>query len=63
VLGEQVERPFNVRFGPDGAIYVVDYGVAQINPASELTPYEFPPETGVIWRVTRTDDAAGPPQS
>lgn len=62
-MGEGMERPFNVRFGPDGAIYVVDYGVAQINPASEGTPYEFPPETGVIWRVTRTDDAAGPPQS
>lgn len=62
-MDEGMERPFNVRFGPDGTMFVLDYGVARINPASEGTPYEFPPETGVIWRVTRTDDAAGPSQS
>jgi hypothetical protein len=42
-------------------MYIVDYGVARINPASEGTPYEFPPETGVIWKVTPTDAASGTP--
>jgi len=62
-MGMGLERPFDVKFGPDGAMYITDYGVVRINPASEGDPYEFPPETGVIWRVTRTDDAASTPQS
>lgn len=52
--GMGLERPFYVKFGPDGAMYVVDYGVARINPTSMSTPYEFPPNTGAIWKVTRT---------
>ena len=28
-----LERPYCVKFGPDGALYVVDHGVVRINPA------------------------------
>ncbi len=49
-----LERPFYVKFGPDGALYVVDSGIARINPAKPGTPYEFPPQTGRIWKVTRS---------
>ena len=57
-MGMALERPFDVKFGPDGAMYVVDYGVSIVNPARVATgqvPYEFPPRTGVIWKVTRAD--------
>lgn len=60
-MGMGLERPFDVKCGPDGAMYIADYGVARINPASEGTPYEFPPETGVIWPVTPTNGASGTP--
>lgn len=60
-MGMGLERPFDVKFGPDGAMYIVDYGVVRFNPASEGSPYEFPPETGVIWKVTPTDAASGTP--
>ena len=56
--GQGIERPFDVKFGPDGAMYIVDYGVATIvlrRIAEGNLPYEFPPETGAIWKVTRTD--------
>ncbi|MDQ3549841.1 MAG: sugar dehydrogenase [Chloroflexota bacterium] len=55
--GMGLERPFDVKFGPDGAMYIVDYGIANINPARAAegqVPYEFPPETGAIWKVTHT---------
>jgi Cu/Zn superoxide dismutase/glucose/arabinose dehydrogenase len=58
-MGMGLERPFDVKFGPDGAMYIVDYGVARINPARAAegqVPYEFPPNTGVVWRVTQTDE-------
>ncbi|MDQ3687288.1 MAG: sugar dehydrogenase, partial [Acidobacteriota bacterium] len=51
--GQGVERPYDVKFGPDGAMYIVDYGIARVNPARE-GQYEFPPFTGAIWKVTRT---------
>jgi putative cell wall-binding protein/glucose/arabinose dehydrogenase len=53
--GMGLERPFDVKFGPDGAMYIADYGAARINRARAAEgkfPYEFPPETGAIWRVT-----------
>ena len=55
--GPGIERPFDVKFGPDGAMYIVDYGVAWIvlrRIAEGNLPYEFPPKTGVIWKVTKT---------
>jgi glucose/arabinose dehydrogenase len=54
-MGQGIERPFDVKFGPDGAMYIVDYGVARINLARIAEghlPYEFLPGTGVVWKVT-----------
>ena len=59
---EGIERPFDVKFGPDGAMYVVDYGIANVNPARAAegqVPYEFPPETGAVWRIVLADAAGG----
>ncbi|MFZ3585031.1 PQQ-dependent sugar dehydrogenase [Loktanella sp. DJP18] len=58
--GQGLDRPFDVQFGPDGALYIVDYGVVEID--MSLTeqgrpPYNEVPGTGVIWRVTGTADA------
>jgi glucose/arabinose dehydrogenase len=52
--GQGLERPFDLIFGPDGAMYISDYGIARINPAREGTPYEVPPNTGAIWKITPT---------
>ena len=55
--GQGIERPYSVRFGPDGALYIVDYGIARVNPARAVqnqVPYEFPPFTGAVWKVSRT---------
>ena len=44
------------KFGPDDAMYIVDYGVHIINMAriaDDRLPFEWPPETGAIWKVTR----------
>lgn len=54
--GQGVERPFNVKFGPDGAMYIVDYGVVKIDMSLKKQgkpPYNEVPGTGVIWKVTR----------
>ncbi|MCJ8166491.1 PQQ-dependent sugar dehydrogenase [Pontibacter sp. E15-1] len=50
--GSGIERPFGLRFGPDGAMYIVDYGVVKID-MSRRPPYAYQPGTGVIWKVTR----------
>jgi hypothetical protein len=45
-----------VRFGPDGAMYITDFGAVKINPTAAGSgdfPYEFPPKTGSIWKVTK----------
>lgn len=55
-LGRGIERPFSVRFGPDGAMYIVDYGQVKIDPsriAQGREPYAYVPGTGIIWKVTR----------
>ncbi len=55
-LGMAIERPFSVRFGPDGAMYIVDYGQVKIDPsrmAQNREPYAYVPGTGIIWKVTR----------
>lgn len=50
--GEGIERPFDVQFGPDGAMYIVDYGVVTID-MSKAPPYAYQPGTGAIWRLSR----------
>lgn len=42
------ERPVDVKFGPDGAMYIVDFGMN--SPSNPSFYYE---NTGVIWRITR----------
>ena len=59
------DSPIDVKFGPDGAMYIVDYGIANVNAARAAegqVPYEFPPETGAVWRVTPRDAAASSDQ-
>lgn len=54
--GLGLERPFDVKFGPDGAMYIVDYGQVNINMARTKEgrePYEYIAGTGVIWKVTK----------
>lgn len=51
--GNGLERPFDVKFGPDGAMYISDYGVVNVNP-EQMPPYQQMAETGAIWRVSRT---------
>jgi hypothetical protein len=55
-----INRPTNLRFGPDGCAYLVDYGAVrdfgQSDPATNnLVPADGPlvqiPGTGVIWRI------------
>jgi hypothetical protein len=60
VRGVGFNRPTNIRFGPDGCAYVVDYGAVrdfgQSDPdAKFITPGDGPlvqfPGTGVIWKI------------
>ena len=55
-----INRPTNLRFGPDGCAYLVDYGAVrdfgQSNPATKfIVPADGPlvqiPGTGVIWKI------------
>jgi hypothetical protein len=57
-----INRPVTVRFGPDGAAYLVDYGAVRdpggADPRSQFAdPNDAPlvqiPGTGVIWKITR----------
>lgn len=62
--GRGLERPFDVKFGPDifrsgrsahradDAMYISDYGIVEID-FTRAPPYRYIPDTGVIWRVTR----------
>jgi glucose/arabinose dehydrogenase len=60
--GQGMERPFNVKFGPDGAMYIVDYGEVRIDKSlkkeQNKPPYREIPGTGAIWKVTRTGSVA-----
>lgn len=42
-------RLVDVTFGPDGAMYLLDMGISDRN-----IPYQYIPNTGVIWRVTKS---------
>jgi glucose/arabinose dehydrogenase len=43
-----LEHPSDVTFGPDGAMYVTDWGVAHIT----VDGLKLEPNTGVVWRVS-----------
>ena len=58
-------RPTNLKFGPDGCAYVVDYGAVrdfgQSDPASKFVgaangPLLQIPGTGVIWKICSDED-------
>lgn len=44
------ERPIDVIFGPDKAMYILDFAVT-----SEEEPDEFHAKSGVIWKITRNN--------
>lgn len=45
---EGLGRPTDVKFGPDGAMYITDFAIA-----SEEYPRVYLPNTGVIWKITK----------
>lgn len=51
--GGGLERPADIAFGPDGAMYVVDMGINLKD-----NPNAFVPNTGVIWRISRSQGGA-----
>ncbi len=51
------ERPSHCQFGPDGALYVVDWG--QIEIAPERGGIRMPKGTGSLWRIRRTEGPRG----
>jgi hypothetical protein len=65
VPGQALERPYDVKFGAhprgmeEAAMYITDYGIVEIDESRppEGPPYRYLPDTGVIWRVVRTEAA------
>lgn len=57
------ERPSHCAFGPDGALYVVDWGEIKIAP--EVGGLRMKKGTGTLWRIRRTAGPAGdrPPRA
>lgn len=53
--GGGLEHPSDVTFGPDGAMYVTDWGVAHIT----MDGLKLEPNSGVVWRVTAQQDGEG----
>jgi glucose/arabinose dehydrogenase len=51
------ERPSHCAFGPDGALYVVDWGEIQI--AAEAGGVRMVAGTGALWRIRRTAEPPG----
>ncbi|MDP9409033.1 MAG: PQQ-dependent sugar dehydrogenase [Actinomycetota bacterium] len=58
-----LERPSHCEFGPEGALYVVDFG--QISLAPEKGGIRVQQGTGTLWRIRRTSEAiqTRPPES
>ena len=52
--GGGLRRPITAAWGPDGALYVVDFGVVEFSKKG----MNARPDTGVIWRVV---PAGAPP--
>jgi glucose/arabinose dehydrogenase len=51
------ERPSHCQFGPDGSLYVVDFG--QIDIAPEMGGIRMPLRSGALWRVRPTGQPQG----
>ena len=51
-----MNRPSRCAFGPDGALYIVDWGVIRIAP--EKLGIRMPVGTGALWRVRRAPGRA-----
>lgn len=51
------ERPSHCCFGPDGALYVVDWGEIEVAP--EVGGVRMQAETGTLWRIRRTGGPRG----
>jgi glucose/arabinose dehydrogenase len=47
---EALERPCDVKFGPDGALYILDMGRMQVKNGKEV----YTPRTGQIFRLAPT---------
>lgn len=52
--GKGLERPFDVKFGPDGAMYIIDYGVVTID-MSQVPPYIYNENSKAIRKITKTE--------
>jgi len=51
-----LEHPSDVTFGPDGAMYVTDWGIARVS-AEGL---KLEPNSGVVWKVSSTTEETAP---
>jgi glucose/arabinose dehydrogenase len=51
------ERPAHCQFGPDGALYVVDFGIIHIAPERGGIRQQI--GTGALWRIRRTEGPQG----
>ncbi|HXG23035.1 MAG TPA: PQQ-dependent sugar dehydrogenase, partial [Chthonomonadales bacterium] len=54
---EGFERPSHCQFGPDGALYVVDFGTIRIAPERGAIRQQM--GTGTLWRIRRTGGPQG----
>lgn len=52
-----LERPSHCQFGPDGALYIVDFG--EISIAPEKGGIRVWEGTGTLWRIRRTNSSRG----
>lgn len=59
---EGFERPSHCQFGPDGALYIVDFGAIRIAP--ETGGIQMQKQTGSLWRIRRIGATIGeqPPE-
>ncbi len=46
-----LERPLQARFGPDGNLYIVDFGVVEFR--EDVDDWVATPRTGIVWQVSR----------
>lgn len=48
------ERPSHCQFGPDGALYIVDFGIIHITPERSAIRQQV--GTGALWRIRRAGE-------